>query len=94
MPVVLRTQNPNVWQVRYFNIKVFCRQIILRVVLAVKNPLASVGDVRDSGLIPWLGRSLEEGVAARPVFLPGESADKGACWATVHGVHRDPVDVT
>ena len=33
-------------------------------------------------------------MATRPVFLPGESVDKGACRVTVRGVHRDPVDVT
>ena len=31
------------------------------VVLAVKNPPANAGDVRDVGLIPELGRSLEVG---------------------------------
>ena len=31
-----------------------------QLVLVVKNPPASAGDARDSGLIPGLGRSLEE----------------------------------
>ena len=41
--------------------------------LAVKNPLANEGDVRDAGSIPEKGESLEEGMVTPPVFLPGES---------------------
>ena len=41
-------------------------------VLVVKNLPASVGNVRDMGLIPGSGRSLEEEVATAPVFLPGK----------------------
>ena len=41
--------------------------------LMVKNPPASTGDVRDTGLIPGSGRSLEKSQAPTPVFLPGES---------------------
>ena len=41
-------------------------------VLVVKNPSASAGDVRDVGSIPGLGRSLGEGMATHSVFLPGE----------------------
>jgi len=34
-----------------------------------------------------LGRSLrEENDSPTPVFLPGKSYDRGAWWATVHGV--------
>ena len=43
--------------------------------LAVKDPLASTGDVRDVGLIPGLGKSPEGGHGARqpaPIFLPGK----------------------
>ena len=29
---------------------------------------------------------LEEGMATTAVFLPGESVDRGAWWATVHVV--------
>ena len=32
-----------------------------QVALVVKNPLANVGDIRDMGLIPGLGRSPEGG---------------------------------
>jgi hypothetical protein len=38
----------------------------------VKNPPASAGDLRDTGSIPGLGGSLEEGMATHLVFLPGE----------------------
>ena len=41
--------------------------------LVVKNPLASVRDKRDVGLIPGLGKSPEEEMAPpTPVFLPGD----------------------
>ena len=49
----------------------------------VKNPPANAGD----RLIPGLGDLLEEGLAT-PVFLPGESMDRGAWWATVHGITK------
>ena len=31
---------------------------------------------------------LEKGMATTPVFLPGESMDRGAWWAAVHGVEK------
>ena len=37
--------------------------------LVVKNPLANAGDVRDTGSIPGLGRSLEEGMATHSSIL-------------------------
>ena len=39
------------------------------VVLVVNNPPANAGDVRDAGLIPRLGRSLEEGRATHSSIL-------------------------
>ena len=40
--------------------------------LVVKNPPANAGDLRDTGLIPGLGRSPEGGHGnPTPVFLPG-----------------------
>ena len=39
------------------------------VALVVKNPLANAGDVRDTGSIPGLGRSLEEGMATHSSIL-------------------------
>ena len=41
--------------------------------LVVKNVPANVGDARDVGLIPELGRSPGEGNSNVRVFLPGES---------------------
>ena len=49
-------------------------------VLVVKNPPPSEGDVRDEGLIPGSGRSLEESTAAHSSIL--------ACrvlWTEDHG---------
>ena len=41
----------------------------------------------DAGLIPGLGRSLEEGNGNPPQYSCLENpADRGAWWATVHGV--------
>ena len=37
--------------------------------LVVKNQSASAGDVRDLGFIPWLGRSLEEGMTVHSSIL-------------------------
>ena len=38
---------------------------------------------------------LEEGTATHPVFLPGESLDRGAWWATVHRVaESDTTEMT
>ena len=46
----------------------------------VKNPPASVGNVRDSGSIPGLGRSPGGGhgnpLQPTPTFLPGESREQ------------------
>ena len=38
-----------------------CRVVASQVALVVKNPPASVGDVRDTDSIPGLGRSPGEG---------------------------------
>ena len=40
-----------------------------QVVLAGKNPPANAGDMREAGLIPGLGRSLEEGMATHSSIL-------------------------
>ena len=40
-----------------------------QVALVVKNPHANAGDVREAGLIPGLGRSLEEGMATHSSIL-------------------------
>ena len=55
----------------------------------VKNPPADAGDARDMGSIPGSGRSPEEGngnslqYSYLEIFM-----DKGAWWATVHGVAK------
>ena len=50
----------------------------------VKNLPANAGDV---GLIPGLGRSLEEGNGNPLQYSCLENpTDRGARWATVHGV--------
>ena len=55
----------------------------------VKNPPANAGDARDVGLIPGLGKSLEEG-NGNPLQYShlGYPMDRGAWQATVHGVAK------
>ena len=55
----------------------------------VKNPPASAGDERDAGLIPGSGRFSGEG-NGNPLQYSclGNPMDRGAWWATVHGVVR------
>ena len=60
-----------------------------QVVQVVKNPPASAGDIRDAGLIPGLGRSSEEGNGNPLQYSCLENPmDRGAWWATVHGVTK------
>ena len=40
-----------------------------QVVLVVKNPTANAGDIRDTGSVPGLGRSLKEGMATHSSIL-------------------------
>ena len=60
----------------------------------VKNLPVDAGDVTDAGLIPGSGRSPEEG-NGNPFQYSclGNPVDRGAWWATVHGVTEE-VDVT
>ena len=53
----------------------------------VKNSPASAGDIRDADSIPGLGRSpgVENGNPLQYSRLE-KSMDRGAYWATVHGV--------
>ena len=58
-----------------------------QVVLVVKNLPANVRDVRDEGSIPGLGRSHGGGRGNPLQYSCLENAlDRGAWWATVHGV--------
>ena len=60
-----------------------------QVALMVKNPPANAGDRRDVGSIPELGRfPWRRAWQPTLVFLPGESLDRGAWWATVHRVTK------
>ena len=58
-------------------------------VLGVKNLPANAGDLRDVGLIPGSGRS-PEGGRGNPLQYSclENSMDRGAWWATVHGVSK------
>ena len=55
----------------------------------VKNLPASLGATGDMGLIPGLGRSPGEG-NGNPLqdSCLGSPMDRGAWWATVHGVTK------
>ena len=59
------------------------------VALAVKNPPANAKDAGDSGSIPGLGRC-PGGGNGNPLQYPcpGNPMDRGAWWATVHGVAK------
>ena len=59
------------------------------VALAVKNPPANAGDMRDVGLIPGSGKS-PGGGNGKPLrcLCPENPTDRGAWWATVHGVAK------
>ena len=60
-----------------------------QVVLVVKNLPANVGDLRDAGSLPGLGRS-PEGGHSNPLQCSClvNPMDRGAWWATVHGVAK------
>ena len=55
----------------------------------VKDPPANAGDTRDSSLIPGSGRSPggENSNLLQYSYLKN-SIDRGAWWATVHGVAK------
>ena len=58
-------------------------------VLVVKNPPASAGDLRDTSLIPGLGRFPGEGNGYPVQYSCLEnSMERGAWWATVHGAAK------
>ena len=55
----------------------------------IKNPPADGGDARDPGLIPRSGRSPRKGNGYQLHYSCLEnSMDRGAWWATVHGVAK------
>ena len=55
-----------------------------QVALGVKKLAANVGDIRDGGSIPGLGRS-PGGGNGNPLQYSYLETDRGAWWATVHG---------
>ena len=57
--------------------------------LVVKSLPANAGDIRDAGSIPGLGRSPGEG-HGNPLQYSclKNPMDRGAWWATVHGVEE------
>ena len=60
-----------------------------QVALVVKNPLVNAGDIRDAGSIPGSGRS-PGGEHDNPLQYSclENPMDRGAWWATVHGVTK------
>ena len=55
----------------------------------MKNLPADAGDARNVGLIPGLGRSLGKEMATHSSILAWKiPMDRGAWWATVHGVAK------
>ena len=55
--------------------------------LVVKNPPVNAGDIRDVGSLPGSGRSPGEGHSNPLQYSCLENpTDRGAWWATVHGV--------
>ena len=59
------------------------------VALVVKNPSANVGDLRDMGSVPGLGRSPGEGHGNPLQYSCVENPmDRGAWRATVHRVRQ------
>ena len=66
---------------------IFTDFILFRELLLVKNTPANAGDIRDVGSIPGLGGSPREGNDNPLQYSCQEnSKDRGAWWATVHGV--------
>ena len=58
-------------------------------VLVIKNPPVDAGDVRDAGSVPGLGRSAGGGHGNPLQYSWLENPqDRGAWWATVHGVAK------
>ena len=65
------------------------KQLISWVVLAVKNLPANAGDIRDTGLIPGLGRSpVEENGNPLQYSCLENPMDRGAWCTVVHGVAK------
>ena len=61
--------------------------MVFEVALVVKSPPANAEDIREVGSIPGSGRSPGEG-RGNPLQYSCllNPMDRGACWATVHGL--------
>ena len=61
----------------------------------VKNPLANVGDARDTGSIPGSGR-FPEGGNGNPFEYSclENSMERGAWWATVQGITKSQTQLS
>ena len=54
-----------------------------------KKSACNAGDAGSHGFGPQVGKIPRRRVwQPTPVFLPGESLDRGACWAIVHRVAK------
>ena len=62
--------------------------------LVVKNLPANTEDIRDTGLIPGLGRSPGEGNANSVQYSCLENPMDRVWWATVHGVTKDQTQLS
>ena len=60
----------------------------------VKNLPAHVGDIRDVGSIPGLGRSPGGGHGNPLQYCLENSMNRGAWQAAVHGVEKNHTEVT
>ena len=62
--------------------------------LAIKNLAANYGDIRDTSLIPWSGRSPGRGHDNPLQYSCLENPmDRGAWWATVHRVTKSQTEL-
>ena len=61
----------------------------------MKNLPASTGDTRDGGSFPGSGRFPGEG-NGNPLQYSclGNLMDRGACWATVHGIEKSQMQLS
>ena len=59
-----------------------------QVMLLVKNPPANVGDLREAGLIPGSGRSLEKGMATHSSIIAWRIPWTRSLAGTVHRVEK------
>ena len=74
------------------DVHLFCSVFLLQtsqVVLVVKNPPANTGDEKRYRFNPWVRKiPWRKAWQPTPVFLPGESMDRGA-WQTMYtGLQR------